>query len=618
VLIILVLSLFAVHRPTTQAQPDGGIYKYAYTTKQKGNVSIKLVDPINIGGSPINLSVPAPDSYIVAQGYASPSAQWIALLFDIEGFPDKGIKLINTSSSEVRALPEFFDLPEATGVSVPEQIVSWSPDSQFVSFRGKLPDTQGNSDIYLYSLATGNTVNLTHDDATQYRFVWSKNSQKIAAFSERCPAKCQPTIDIFDVSTASRQSSTDLTPLLSPVSELNTPSRANLCRFEWSPDGLHISFVMGCGAEDVYFAEVYRLTLSSNTLNAVTAFTTPPAQLGGTQAPASEFTSEYTPFWYNAATLLTGIYVHEHALDQVVNVVQQTSAYNVSGGNPTNLNTTMTEEWVLNPTTGELGLRSYNFDAQGQIQNASIQIATLNGQALTVSRTAPDGCNLKWSPDGTILSYNTASGTPKRCRAETSTSGLNFLNRATGQIASYTSIGQYAIAFGWVSISGSTPTPTPQQGTLKLQYYPDPTARGVTVDAIIPDFNIVNTGSTAVPLSELKIRYYFTRDSAPQDIIFHCDFTELPGGCGSITGQVVTLPTPVTGADSYIEIGFTSGTLAANSQTQDILVDVVKFDASNFTQTNDYSFEDRDPAFTDWSKVTLYRNGTLVWGTPPN
>jgi hypothetical protein len=163
-----------------------------------------------------------------------------------------------------------------------------------------------------------------------------------------------------------------------------------------------------------------------------------------------------------------------------------------------------------------------------------------------------------------------------------------------------------------------TITPTPTAGTLKLQYYPDPTARGATVDAIIPDFNIVNTGSTAVPLSELKIRYYFTRDSAPQTILFNCDFTELPGGCGTITGQVVTLSTPVTGADSYIEIGFTSGTLAANSQTLDILVDVVKLDESDFTQTNDYSFDDRDPSFTDWTKVTLYRNGTLVWGTPPS
>lgn len=165
-----------------------------------------------------------------------------------------------------------------------------------------------------------------------------------------------------------------------------------------------------------------------------------------------------------------------------------------------------------------------------------------------------------------------------------------------------------------------SPSPSPTPATLKLQYYPDPAARGKFVDTVLPDFNIVNAGMTPVPLSELKIRYYFTQDTpTPQDMYFYCDFTELPLGCGSITGHAERLSSPLSSkADSYLEVGFTGGFLSAGSQTWDILVDFTREDEGNFNQYNDYSFQDRDPTFRNWKKVTLYRNGQLVWGVEPN
>jgi len=164
-----------------------------------------------------------------------------------------------------------------------------------------------------------------------------------------------------------------------------------------------------------------------------------------------------------------------------------------------------------------------------------------------------------------------------------------------------------------------SPSPSPTPATLKLQYYPDPAARGKFVDTVLPDFNIVNAGVTPVPLSELKIRYYFTQDTQqPQDMYFYCDFTELPLGCSSITGFAERLSTPLAPkADSYLEVGFTGGILPAGSQTWDILVDFTREDEGNFNQYNDYSFQDREPTFRNWKKVTLYRNGVLVWGVEP-
>jgi len=154
---------------------------------------------------------------------------------------------------------------------------------------------------------------------------------------------------------------------------------------------------------------------------------------------------------------------------------------------------------------------------------------------------------------------------------------------------------------------------------LKLQYYPDPDARGNIWESIGPDFNIVNTNSTAIPLTELKIRYYFTRDGSMQPLIFNCWYTDLPGGCSTVKGIVVNLGDPVngSGADSFLEVSFTSGSVPANGQTYEILVDIHKQDWSNFIQSNDYSFRSSGEVFTDWNKITLYRNGVLMWGTPP-
>jgi endoglucanase len=36
-----------------------------------------------------------------------------------------------------------------------------------------------------------------------------------------------------------------------------------------------------------------------------------------------------------------------------------------------------------------------------------------------------------------------------------------------------------------------------------------------------------------------------------------------------------------------------------------------------FTQTNDYSFGAGATQYADWNDVTVYRNGTLVWGVEP-
>lgn len=147
---------------------------------------------------------------------------------------------------------------------------------------------------------------------------------------------------------------------------------------------------------------------------------------------------------------------------------------------------------------------------------------------------------------------------------------------------------------------------------LKIQFFNGNTA--ASTNTIYTNFKLVNTGTDAIALSNIKLRYYFTNDGT-QSNSFAWDWSTI--GNSNVTGAFVTI-TPVTNADRYLEVGFTSGAgnLAAGTSTE-VKGRIWKSDWSNFTQANDYSFNASATNYIDATAVTAYISGTLYWGTPP-
>ena len=154
-----------------------------------------------------------------------------------------------------------------------------------------------------------------------------------------------------------------------------------------------------------------------------------------------------------------------------------------------------------------------------------------------------------------------------------------------------------------------------------MQYLCTTTA-GTTTDAQ-SQWRLYNPDPTAIPLSEITMRYWFTYTDVTQTLVADTGYTDLIGGYSTqrtltsyVNDSIAT--TSRVDADHYYEVGFTSG--AGDIYWGDYVTVQARYHTSTFGsmgQTNDYSFDATKTAFTNYSKITVYRNGTLVWGTEP-
>jgi hypothetical protein len=157
--------------------------------------------------------------------------------------------------------------------------------------------------------------------------------------------------------------------------------------------------------------------------------------------------------------------------------------------------------------------------------------------------------------------------------------------------------------------SGGTPP------TLTAQYAS--TSAAASTSQISNKIQVTNIGTTNVPLSAITVRYWFTEDSTA-GLQYACDYAPLD--CANVTASFGTVSPAVTGADHYLQIGFTSGagTLYAGNDTGAIQNRFFQSTYGNFNQADDYSYNAAATSLTTWNHITVYYNGTLVYGTPPS
>lgn len=221
---------------------------------------------------------------------------------------------------------------------------------------------------------------------------------------------------------------------------------------------------------------------------------------------------------------------------------------------------------------------------------------TLNGNTLSAIRngntTLVSGTDYTLSGNQVVLNKTYLASLPKGSAA------LTF----------HFSAGNDAILN--LTIKDTTAVPA---GAIRIEMFNGTTS--ATGNSINPKIKLTNTGTSAINLSDVKIRYYYTINGV-QTQNFFCDWAT--AGNENVTGTFSALSTPVTGTDSMLEIGFktSAGSLAAGQSTE-IQARFSKTDWTNYTQTDDYSFAPSHTVYADWTKVTGYIAGSLQWGIEP-
>lgn len=314
------------------------------------------------------------------------------------------------------------------------------------------------------------------------------------------------------------------------------------------------------------------------------------------------------------------------------NPVSNATSYNVkrstsSGGPYTTIaqhmaSTQYLDQGLTNGTTYYYVVSAVN--AIGESAN-SAQVSAAPGQTpapepFTLSAAASNGkVTLNWTSSLYATNYKvqrstSSSGPYTVIASQVSQTSYEDSGVANGTTYYYVITAENSTGSTNSNEVEATPQQPPQTSGLKVQYYA--ADQDASNNQMRPHIRIVNDGSSAAALEDLKVRYWFTNDSG-KALQYFCDWSQV--NCSNIQAQFGILSSPAADADTYLELSFSSqaGTIPANGNSGDIQNRIHYTDWSNFNETNDYSFDSTATAYVLSDKITLYQNDVLIWGTEP-
>jgi len=132
---------------------------------------------------------------------------------------------------------------------------------------------------------------------------------------------------------------------------------------------------------------------------------------------------------------------------------------------------------------------------------------------------------------------------------------------------------------------------------------------------IYPIFKITNNGSESVKLSDIVIRYYYSKEGDEGETFWCNEFTR---DSSQVYGSLVKLNNPKDKADHYLKIGFFDKAGSLNpGESVELKVAFAKNGWSTYNQFNDYSYNKVNNRFISWDQITVYVSGKLVYGKEP-
>jgi hypothetical protein len=135
---------------------------------------------------------------------------------------------------------------------------------------------------------------------------------------------------------------------------------------------------------------------------------------------------------------------------------------------------------------------------------------------------------------------------------------------------------------------------------------------------------IVNNGTTDVPLAALKVRYYFTDElnGAGNMSCYDSNTATYPGGqnykgINSSTTIKRSAMTMVTGANAYLEITTSVTDMLAAKSRWDLQCHHSSPGGQPQDETNDYSANLAQTAYAPTTKIVVMQGTTVVAGMVP-
>lgn len=136
-------------------------------------------------------------------------------------------------------------------------------------------------------------------------------------------------------------------------------------------------------------------------------------------------------------------------------------------------------------------------------------------------------------------------------------------------------------------------------------------------NTITNNLTLKHSGGDDIDLSKLSVRYYYTKEGTASES-FQCDHAAMQLNrapwylpfTSMVDGKFVSVSSPKTNADSYIEITFDTTDIFTEGDTMTINTRIHKNDWSNYDQSNDYSYGNND-------RISVYYGNELIFGNEP-